>query len=33
MFSVVGAWSLAVLQKTGDVFIAGYNLIASLIGK
>lgn len=33
MFAVMASWSQAILAKTGDVLIAGYNLLTSLIGK
>jgi hypothetical protein len=33
MFAVVGAWSQTLLTKAGDLYIAGYNLLAAFIGK
>lgn len=33
MYQIVGAWTQAILLKAGDVCIATYNLLASLIGK
>lgn len=33
MFAVVQVWSAALLAKTGDFLIAGYNVLAAVIGK
>jgi hypothetical protein len=33
MFAVVAAWSNVLVTKLGDLYIAGYNVLAAVIGK
>lgn len=33
MFAVVQVWSQTLLTKCGDLYIAGYNVVAAVLGK